>query len=507
MGKLRKRRGFTLVELLVVIAIILLLTVATIPTVVNSVNQNKITEAARIVQAAFVGAGDRAIRTNQPSGVRLLPSVTLTLPAMGSGSAPGTQQLAYDRMIEIEPAADYAEGKVSIAPMLGGGVTPPGTFPTIYPNVNNGYYPYPDQNSGLQQVLMIEEAPYVGGYLVGTTAIPNSPTSWYWNIRIGDKLKINNSGISYTVVGPCTVNPITVNGQNPELFVNIGPPGTAPPVARTYYDTLAGGNKMGTHNPEFLFLVNGTDDDGDGYIDEGFDGFNQDYNIVPDTVADQVVSGTSPNISEWESEKWKGTLENVILADPDGMSTDTPSFTWVGLNSQKATQDLAYTIKRRPVPTRGARETKIPGGIVIDATTWNTTQERSRFHVDPYSLYVDFMVNADGQVLPQTIYSTPTAFSEPFYHLWLTSSTDVFSPTVNSNVPYTLPMPAGSPSYPAAGDTSGLKLTGDRRLISVFLKSGLITSDTIENFDASGTLPFNAMAPFLDAQLGMQSAK
>ncbi len=49
----------------------------------------------------------------------------------------------------------------------------------------------------------------------------NPPTSWYWNIRIGDKIQINNTGIYYTVVGPMNTRP------NPELFVNIGTPGTA----------------------------------------------------------------------------------------------------------------------------------------------------------------------------------------------------------------------------------------------------------------------------------------
>ena len=31
---------------------------------------------------------------------------------------------------------------------------------------------------------------------------PNSPTSWFWNIRVGDKIQINNAGPWYTVVGP-----------------------------------------------------------------------------------------------------------------------------------------------------------------------------------------------------------------------------------------------------------------------------------------------------------------
>ena len=53
----------------------------------------------------------------------------------------------------------------------------------------------------------------------------NPPTSWYWNIRIGDKVRINNSGIYYTVVGPMQI-------PNPELFVNVGEPGptAVPPL-------------------------------------------------------------------------------------------------------------------------------------------------------------------------------------------------------------------------------------------------------------------------------------
>ena len=35
----------------------------------------------------------------------------------------------------------------------------------------------------------------------------NNPTSWYWNIRVGDKLQINGSGLWYTVVGPMVVTP------------------------------------------------------------------------------------------------------------------------------------------------------------------------------------------------------------------------------------------------------------------------------------------------------------
>ncbi len=62
---------------------------------------------------------------------------------------------------------------------------------------------------------MVEECP------VDQTASPNEPTSWFWNIRIGDKIRIGNSGQYYTVIGPMTQ-------PNPELFVNDGPAGTSP---------------------------------------------------------------------------------------------------------------------------------------------------------------------------------------------------------------------------------------------------------------------------------------
>ena len=105
-----------------------------------------------------------------------------------------------------------------------------------------------------------------------TTNLLNSPTSWYWNIRIGDKIQLNNTGIWYTIVGP-------MNIYNPELFVNVGDPGATPPLLRTLNGT--------NYNPEFLFLVNGVDDNKDGYVDNGWDGVDNDG----DGIVDQVTPG------------------------------------------------------------------------------------------------------------------------------------------------------------------------------------------------------------------------
>ncbi len=64
-------RGFTLVELLVVIVIILLVSVVALPTVLPAIQHRQVSEAARILQGALVGARDKAIHDNQPCGNRL----------------------------------------------------------------------------------------------------------------------------------------------------------------------------------------------------------------------------------------------------------------------------------------------------------------------------------------------------------------------------------------------------------------------------------------------------
>ena len=66
------RSGFTLAELLIVITIILILTIAAIPAVLLGLQERRVSEAARTLQAAFAGARDKAIVDGQVRGLRLI---------------------------------------------------------------------------------------------------------------------------------------------------------------------------------------------------------------------------------------------------------------------------------------------------------------------------------------------------------------------------------------------------------------------------------------------------
>ena len=110
------RRGFTLIELLVVMLIILLVSAVVLPTVIPAINHRQVSEAARILQAALVGARDTAISNNAPAGIRLLPDPVLQryqpLDRHPADLDP-TRILASNRFVPIQLAPDYSEGFAS----------------------------------------------------------------------------------------------------------------------------------------------------------------------------------------------------------------------------------------------------------------------------------------------------------------------------------------------------------------------------------------------------------
>ncbi|WP_165229757.1 prepilin-type N-terminal cleavage/methylation domain-containing protein [Aquisphaera insulae] len=503
MGWRRRHRAFTLVELLVVILIILIVSAVTLPSIISAVSHRQVSEAARLLQASMVAARDTAVRTGSPTGVRLISDPTI------SGIDPSTNMvdinlpLAFNRIMPLESAPDYTEGMVSIIKDLPLFSPFPAAMSTYPPAA---HLPYVLYASNPVKVLMVEECPIDTSSPVG---LANTPTSWFWNVRIGDKIRIADSGHIYTIVGPMVQ-------FNPELFVNDGPAGSPTQLLRTY---LPKGFTAGIDfRVEYLFLINGQDDDTpvpDGFIDNGWDGIDNNFNNTIDEPA------------EWtETETWIGTIggrlagvNSTVLSLPP-IPPNPPT---TGLLNQP------YTITRRPIPSSGSRELSLPSNVVIDATTWASTRERSRFPLpaitlgastaaptssqvlNPFSGNVDLMVYPDGAVVPTTIYSSPSSFglNGSFIHLWLAERSDVVAPAaVSATVPWALPIPSGL-TLPAAA-TGRAELKGESSLMTIFSRTGRMVINTPPRFDdpanpANGTA-YNLNLPFLEAQQGVRGA-
>ncbi len=420
------------------ILIILLVSAVALPVVLPALSHRQMSEAARMLQGALAGARDSAIHNQLPSGIRLLPDPTFNGVNPTTGLLDATQPLAANRIIPIESAPPYSEGRVSVVPQ-GGMVLP-------------------------FSCIVIQE--WVVNTAV-TPVVPNAPTSWYWNIRVGDKVQINNAGPWYTIVGPTVVD---AAGGNAELFVNVGVPGTA-----SGFHTIQGGIKV---QPEFLFLVNGEDDNNNGWIDEGFDNVDNDG----DGLVDETTCTLFPLTGEWEPEHLKGSL------------------------AQAFPPNLQYTIQRRPAPAANSREQALPSNVVIDLTTWGngSLAERSRLPVNPFTGAVDILVYPSGAVVPTTIYSTPASFTMAgaFFHFWLAERGDVIAPSATATAPPFLPVGTVPQQL---GTYTGQSLQGEYRVVSMFTHTGQITNNDNVQFDnpsnpASGT--FNASYPFLPAQQG-----
>ncbi len=242
------RPAFTLIELLVVIAIIVLVSAVALPTILSALSHRQVSEAARTLSAALAGARDAAIRDNVPRGIRLLADPTFNGINPATGLLDASMPLAANRIIPIGSPPNYTEGRIYLYPGPG---LPPAVAAIPYSGPGTPANPNPTWGTLSGCPLMVYESP------VDSNGLLANPTSWFYNIRIGDQIQINNVGPWYTVVGPMIA-------RNPELFVNVGSPGTPSPL------------KLNGINVEFLLLVNGRDDNNNGWTDEGADGLDND---------------------------------------------------------------------------------------------------------------------------------------------------------------------------------------------------------------------------------------
>jgi hypothetical protein len=189
-------------------------------------------------------------------------------------------------------------------------------------------------------------------------AQPNSPTSWAWNIRLGDRLTVG--GHPYIVCGPIVIGS-DGKADNADLFVhdNLTLPKTFTDPDGVTHVTLT---------VEYLHLVNGRDDDHDGYIDNGWDGLDNDLVNGPDDAA------------EWETEAWTGP----------------------------AVTNAPYSVIRRPIP--GKPQSIVTLGVPVSlAIDPETGKPLSTLPVNPLSGAVDLMINPNGTVDLSGPYAAPSA--------------------------------------------------------------------------------------------------
>ncbi len=338
--------------------------------------------------------------------------------------------------------------------------------------------------------------------------LPRAPTSWYWNVRQGDKIRFGDSSQAWTIVGPMLVGPYLAQNQNnsalsateqqtsnPERYINWGSPGSF--------------NSVPSANPydkkEFLIVLDGMDNDGDGYIDEAFDGIDNDGDGITDPGFDGIDNNGNGFVDEpiellyQQRRRVRNRVDAARVAPRRDLEVgDTTN----------------YTILRRPVPASGARELTLPPNVVIDMTTWTRPRERSRLPVDLATGYVEIMFAPNGQLVqPLAGPTEPVPPTIPFFHFWITDTEDVYEANNQqaNNVPYLLPLPKGTTLYPDPGDANPRFLENNRRLITLNTKTGQVTTTTLENFslaDAKSNQPnYNPAAldrPYLQAEAGIR---
>lgn len=404
----RPGRGFTLVELLVVLFIVGLVSAATLPIIIPTLNQRQVQEGSRILQQALINARFTAMSTGKPAGVRLLPDPVFAGPSATDPLMP----LAYNRMVQLEPAADYSDGMLRVA---SGGASDTEIFLFFQycalnnvswrtmllgtpPNPTRPLYPPAAIPHGQQDPFLNMLFPAVGGnpplykdpravVRQYKTTTPSEPTSWSWNIRAGDRITIGvQNTMQYVIAGPTApfVPPSAAYNRydyNPGRFINLGYP--AQMVGFQLPTTIPNPAMPLIYNSEIMYVVNegnrmfdSVDNNGDGVIDPAFDGLDNDGNgyiddptelfyalngstqidPVTDIVAPMLVANAQPKtiIQALRSTfEWDAVVLGLGAPDP--------------LTGTSIAQE--YTIKRRMVPSANASEVGLPADVVIDATT------------------------------------------------------------------------------------------------------------------------------------------
>ena len=231
-----RRRGFTLVELLIVLVIVALIAAATLPVVVNAMPGRYARSAAQVVHGALAEATPRASNPGPVAGVRLVADDAFPIRRLSDGTVDPAAPLAFNRIVPLAMPPGIVDGAVAIHDTFPAGFAPSAGALILEQEVAHDVR-YFDASVGA----------------IVTRRLPNDPTAWAWRARVGDRVEIGVR--TYTICGPVFI-------ANPEGFVNYPPAGT--------------GLDRGDGPAEWLLLVNGLDDDGDGIVDNGWNGIDDD---------------------------------------------------------------------------------------------------------------------------------------------------------------------------------------------------------------------------------------
>lgn len=325
-----------------VISIILLVSVVALPTIVSGLGERTLVSSVQALQGSLIAARDGAVLSGEPQGIRLMPS--------------STDATMFDRVVPLVIPPDYKAGLVSIYPAK---------------------VPYAAAVTGGLPCLVLEESPaHWEPSGSGWLFVLNEPTSWYGNLRLGDRIRIANSK-PYVVCGPRAVvsDDLTVNAD-PAL------------LSQTY--TAPDGKTTATAAPEYLMLCNGVEDmqlltgrnpDGTFYTYLGHNGFTDDG---WDGIDNDGVNGVD-DLGEWEPEVWTSAA---------------------GVN-------LPYTVSRRPVPGKpqSIMPLLVPVSLAASVVDPAAKPPVPTLYVSPLTGSIDLMIRPDGTVDISGPYAAPTSVS------------------------------------------------------------------------------------------------
>ncbi len=258
-----ERRGFTMIELMVVIGVMLILASMTYAMLATGKNTGKIREAARIGQSAFLGAKDRAMHAKDLRGIRFVRDVTdntlitalvylQPLPTQSTGNFPGQpnqNNFALDRpnLTATPPNSDAtrivingAQGAAwlqqdtnQIWPYNRVQVRiPSGTgqwFNLARQNNNAAPYWIVQDPNNPAQVFMYLQTPYQGGqpYPPNANALPFAGANSSIDIQLGNDLLPFHAPIS---LPSGVVIDLKFCSSNVQTLAGVGATGTPPYV-------------------------------------------------------------------------------------------------------------------------------------------------------------------------------------------------------------------------------------------------------------------------------------